>query len=632
MPKTRNPFQLRNRYYLLIDLAVLILSAVISFAVRLETLSFEPDMILGIVQYVAIAIPLRLIIFALMGMYARYWLNAGPSELLMVMGACVISGVIIWSVVLVVASAQAEISLLPRSVPVIDAMIVTIASVGTRFSARAYGHNYHRRRTDEPSKPASRVLIIGAGNTGMQVLYALENTAEPVSIIGFLDDDHNKIGTRVRGYRVLGGVDELRTIAEDHDVQQVLVAMPSAPGKVIRQIAETCKHLNLKYKIMPGVFELISGRVTVNSLRPVSIDDLLRRPQVNLKIDDIRDYIEGRCVLVTGGGGSIGSELARQLARFRPKQLILLGHGENSLFAAETRLRTEFPELPTHIMLADVRNIRRMEEVFNQWHPQVVFHAAAHKHVPMLETNPVEAVTNNVIGTCNMIKLCNQFEVDRMVMISTDKAVAPTNIMGMTKRTAEMLIILAAQRHPRRFAVVRFGNVLGSRGSIVPIFQQQIASGGPVTVTHPEITRFFMSIPEAVLLVLKAGISVERGPLFVLNMGDPIKIIDLARDMISLSGLQEGRDIEIEITELRPGDKMHESLFWDYERAEPIEDGSIFAARMPHEDYMLRINTLKTDIETLMDAARDHNEARVRKLLPDIVFSLSHAGEPTPIE
>src|SRR5579871_3317119 len=371
-------------------------------------------------------------------------------------------------------------SLVPRSIPFIDFLISSALVSISRFSLRAYHHTYLSRayRRNASRQEARQALIIGAGQTGLQVFDVLTQAASPVIPVGYLDDDPAKLGTVVHGLKVLGKISDLDGVVRDYHISLVIIAMPSAPGKVIREIALTCQHIGVEHQIVPGVYELVTGKVSVNTLRPVSIDDLLRREPIDLDMADIQGLLRGRCVLVTGAGGSIGSELSRQIARCQPARLLLLGHGENSLFSIENRIKAEFPGLSYQTLLVDVQDMKGLRAVFERWQPEVVFHAAAHKHVPMLESNVTAAIENNVRGTCNLVELCNRYSAERMILISTDKAVRPTSIMGMSKRVAELVMLNAALEHPGRFAAVRFGNVLGSRGSVVPIFQEQIAAGG----------------------------------------------------------------------------------------------------------------------------------------------------------
>jgi FlaA1/EpsC-like NDP-sugar epimerase len=628
MADKRVSFVFRNRYFGHIDIGIFTLSAVVSFSIRLESTNLSQDAWKGILLFLAIAAPVRLVIFLRYGMYGRYWKNAGPSELILVAYACLISGIATTTIIFIVSALWTESRVLvPRSIPFIDMLLVTILITVARFSLRAnhYLHNHRTHRQRGANTPAQRVLIIGAGQTGAQVLDVLDGPHSSADAVGFLDDDVNKVGTYVRGLKVLGKIGDLQHVVDGYDVNLVVIAIPSAPGKLIRRIAFACHEIGVAYKIMPGIYDLVSGKVSVNTLRPVSIDDLLRREPVALETEDIKRMLRGRCVMITGAGGSIGAELVQQIARCEPGCLLLVGHGENSLFVTQQRLKNNFPKVAYHLLLADVRDIQRMTGLFGQWRPEIVFHAAAHKHVPMLETNIIEAVSNNVIGTRNLVELCNRFEVERMVMISTDKAVNPTNVMGMTKRVAEIIVKNAAHKYPQRFAAVRFGNVLGSRGSVVPTFQQQIATGGPVTVTSEAMSRFFMSIPEAVLLVLKASVLIDYGPLFVLNMGEPVRIVDLAHDLIRLSGLEPERDIEVKITNPRPGEKFYEELYWPYESYQPIEQGAILSIHLSNEYSSQLFTEVSAQIQALIQATQDYNEDAVHKLLKDIAFAVPTA-------
>ncbi|HEY2981664.1 MAG TPA: nucleoside-diphosphate sugar epimerase/dehydratase, partial [Anaerolineales bacterium] len=376
------------------------------------------------------------------------------------------------------------------------------------------------------------------------------------------DDDPAKRGQEIYGVRVLGPIFELAAVLDEQRVDEVIIAIPSAPGRVVRLVTDVCRIKGIPSRTMPGIYELIGGKVSVSRLREVDITDLLRRDPVRVNDEAVGQALAGKRVLVTGAGGSIGRELCRQIARRGPSELVLLGHGENSIFEVLLELREDYPGLTILPIIADVRDHERLAAVFAEHRPQLVFHAAAHKHVPLMEANVSEAVTNNVIGTQNVVEVAAEANVERVVLISTDKAVQPTSIYGATKRLAEMLVLDAAARTGLPFTVVRFGNVLGSRGSIIPIFKKQIQRGGPLTITHPEMRRFFMTIPEAVYLVLQAASMGRGGELFVLNMGEPVRILDLAEDLIRLSGLEPGRDIEIVFTGTRPGEKLLEEL-WD---------------------------------------------------------------------
>ena len=410
---------------------------------------------------------------------------------------------------------------------------------------------------------------MGAGDAGRMLVRELHrNTQVGMKPAGFVDDDRRKHGMRIDGVPVLGGRHDIPALAQKHCIDQVIIAMPTAPGKALREIIAICDQIGVRTKTIPGMYELLDGKVSVNQLRSVQIEDLLRRVPVQADVAAVGAMLRGKRVLVTGGGGSIGSELCRQVLSCEPATLVILGHGENSVFEIQNELRSWIagsmnlvcaPQISA--VIADIRFPERVEAVFEQYRPEIVFHAAAHKHVPLMEAHPEEAVTNNVLGTRNVLNAALAAGVDRFVMISSDKAVNPTSVMGATKRVAELLVHQAARQSGRPYMAVRFGNVLGSRGSVVLTFKQQIAAGGPITVTHPEMRRYFMTIPEAVTLVLQAGVLGDGGEVFVLDMGEPIKVVDLAREMIKLSGLQVDNDIDIVFTGLRPGEKLFEELF-----------------------------------------------------------------------
>lgn len=617
---------LRNRHFLIIDVMIVFAAVAASYTLRLETLAFDETSWQGMMGYLALAVAVRTIVFYKYGMYARYWAVAGQAELVSAAMACFSSAILLISAVLALSVFYPSTAqYIPRSVPFIEAALTTLIVIAVRFSLRLY-HSRYWRRTHHTAQHAA--LIIGAGQTGIQVLDTLQQNGD-LTVVGFLDDDPRKIGTLVRGVRVLGSVDSLSHQVAAWQVKRIIIAIPSAPGRTIRRIAEQCRHLGIEPQIMPSIHELALGKFSISKLRPIQIDDLLRREPIHLETEDIRRQLEGKCVLITGAGGSIGTELARQAARWQPSQLILLGHGENSLFATSQRLRSEFPHLTQRIVLADIRNEQAMRAAFATHCPQIIFHAAAHKHVPLLETNVLEAVTNNIVGTQILLKLCNEFNVQRMVMLSTDKAVKPTSVMGMTKRCAELLILNAARQTPQRFAVVRFGNVLGSRGSVIPIFQQQIANGGPITLTSFNMRRFFMSIPEAALLVLKASVLTDSGPLFVLNMGEPVRILDVARDLIRLSGLEPDQDIEIVEVGIRPGEKLDEELFWTYEKRTLVESAAIFSVDFADQNGQCFVKEAAAQIEALVATADTLSEAEVQQALLTTVNLPYPASNPT---
>ncbi|ACV63629.1 polysaccharide biosynthesis protein CapD [Desulfofarcimen acetoxidans DSM 771] len=412
-----------------------------------------------------------------------------------------------------------------------------------------------------------KVLIVGAGVAGGIVADVLrQRTESDWQPVGFVDDDVKKQNLYLYGLPVLGNRHRIPAIVQETGVQQIIIAMPSVHGEVVRQIVEICHRTRTQLKILPGIYDLITGKIKISEIREIVVEDLLGRQPVSLNTEEIAGYLTGKVVLITGAGGSIGSELCRQLAVFKPRLLVLLGHGENSIYDIERELQEEYPTLALAAVIADIRDSSQISSIFSQYRPAVIFHAAAHKHVPLMEKNPEEAVKNNIIGTKTIAEAAHMVKAEIFVLISTDKAVNPSSIMGATKRVAEMIIQWMNGKSATKFVGVRFGNVLGSRGSVIPLFKKQIASGGPVTVTHPTMERYFMTIPEAVQLVIQAGSLANGGEVFILDMGKPVSIVELAKNLIRLSGYEPDRDIAIEYTGIRPGEKFSERLYSDQEQ------------------------------------------------------------------
>ena len=535
---------------------------------------------------------------------------------------------------------------MPRSIPLIDVLITFAVIASTRFALRAGAISARRAgKQHVASGPLQHVLIAGAGEAGAMVLRELrQNPQTGLLTIGFVDDDPVKHGVLLNGVRVLGGRSAIPELVRKHHVDQVIIAMPSAPGKSIRELVELCEAAGVRARIVPGIYELLGGTVRLTELRDVQIDDLLRREPVQTDTARVEALLRGKRVLVTGAGGSIGSELCRQILRCCPASLTLLGHGENSIFDIHNELRAELsgPDSPYPSgqrpqltpVIADVRFPERLQAVFLEHRPDVVFHAAAHKHVPLMEDNIADAITNNVLGTLRVVEASAAAGVSHFVLISTDKAVNPTSIMGATKRVAELIVQRAARTTGRAYVAVRFGNVLGSRGSVVPFFQKQIAAGGPVTVTHPDVKRFFMTIPEAVQLVLQAATMGQGEEVFVLDMGEPVRIVDLARDLIRLSGLEPDHDIKIRFTGLRPGEKLYEELFASSEQYGRTEHEKILRFGNGHCDEKdtegdagskaalpatLTDDVLSSKLEALFDAASCQDEESMRLALRSLV-------------
>ena len=409
-------------------------------------------------------------------------------------------------------------------------------------------------------------MIVGGGEAGRSLIGEIQNSKYlNQQVICIIDDDPKKQGKYIKGIRIVGDRNSIQRNVKRYNIQQIIITIPSAGSTALRPILDICKETDCELMIIPGVYQLVNGEVRASKLRPVNINDLLGREEIQVNLDEVMGYVAGKVIMVTGGGGSIGSELCRQIAEHRPKQLIIFDIYENNAYEIQQELKRKHPELDLVVLIGSVRDENRIESIFEKYHPEIIYHAAAHKHVPLMEDSPNEAIKNNVLGTYKMVMMADRFHAKRFVMISTDKAVNPTNIMGASKRICEMIIQTYNKMSETEFVAVRFGNVLGSNGSVIPLFKKQIAEGGPVTVTDPEIIRYFMTIPEAVSLVLQAGAYAQGGEIFVLDMGEPVKILDLAKNMIRLSGLKLGQDIEIEFTGLRPGEKLYEELLMDEE-------------------------------------------------------------------
>ena len=589
---------MRNRYILLADVVFIACAALGAYALRFDWWFFRARH--EVWPFLIAALIAKPLVFGLCGMYRRYWPYASTSELLVVAMSNVLASTLL-AVLVPVGLAFNEIAEFPRTVLPIDFLLTLTFTGGIRFFVRVLAESQTRaRKSGRQRGRARRLLIVGAGDAGALVAReARRNPQLGFEIVGFLDDDPTKFGKRIAGERVLGTVKSLEHAIRTYKADEVAIAMPTAPGAVIRSLLETCRRLNVPSKTVPGVFELLGDRVSVSKLRNVQITDLLRRSQV-AGSGLIPAGLADRVVLVTGAGGSIGSELCRQVARARPRLLILLGHGENSIFDIERELVYMNPGLPTIPVIADIRDGRRIRDVFLEHRPAVVFHAAAHKHVPLMEGNPDEAVTNNVLGTARVAQAAIEAGADRFVLISSDKAVSPTSIMGASKRLAEEYVRAISRGHDRAFVVVRFGNVLGSRGSVVPLFQQQIERGGPITITHPDMRRFFMTIPEAVHLVLQAAGLGRGGEVFVLNMGDLVPVVEMARDLVRLSGL-EPDEVPIVYTGIRPGEKMIEELWEEDAEIEATSHADVFRVR---EQQRSDIQTWLTEVATAA-AARE---------------------------
>ena len=580
---------------LIVDVITIIGVALISLLIRFDgyiTSHYLHQMIdalpIMVISYIVMLLSMHL--------YTRIWRYAGMREMVAVLIATTLGAGLFYTGMYVFDKS------LPRSIYLIS----WILSTGVIGIGRMVLHYIAMRYGGKQSTDADMVntLIIGAGDAGATIAREIERYHKRSrKVIGFIDDDESKFNRLMGGVRILGNRHDIPSIVKENKVKEIIIAMPSVTRNEIRNIMEICSPLKCKVNTLPGMYQLLDDEVLVSHLHPVSIEDLLERDEVRLDMDIVEHYIRDKVILVTGAGGSIGSEICRQIMRVGPKQLLLLGHGENSIYLINQELKNIYKDGPIIPIIADIRDKQQLDQIFTQYNPQVVFHAAAHKHVPLMEIQPMAAVLNNIYGTRNVADVAGRHGVERFVMISTDKAVNPTSVMGATKRVAEKVIISMNDTYDTKYITVRFGNVLGSRGSVIPLFKKQIEAGGPVTVTDPEMTRYFMTIPEASQLVLQAGAMGKGGEVFLLDMGEPVKIIDLARNMIRLSGLEPDKDIHIKITGLRPGEKKYEELLTSEEGTNRTNHTKIFEAALETVDrdwLMKKIGTFDS-CETDMD-------------------------------
>ncbi len=526
-------------------------------------------------KLLAISLAIRTIVHWRLGLFHGLWRYSGSRDLRLLILAATIS-----SLSYSAAWAFMRSSTFPRSIFVLDWAFSILVVGGMRFLIRTIREVTIQNTLPNNGAPRRRLLVIGAGDAGemlmREIVRIYGRRYEP---LGFLDDNPSKHGEHIHGVRVIGPIDRVTEVAETQKIDEIILAIPSLRGREMRRILEICRPIGAQIRTLPGVANLIDGRVTVTQLAEVNIEDLLGREPVVLDTEELAEFLNDRVAVVTGAGGSIGSELCRQVCRFGPKRLVLIEQAENSLFHIERALRAEFPNVDLVPCIADICDTKRIDAVFAAEKPEVVFHAAAHKHVPLMEANPGEAVKNNVFGTRKLADIADRHGVEKFVMVSTDKAVNPTSVMGVSKRVAEIYVQSLSQRSRTQFVTVRFGNVLGSAGSVVPLFREQIARGGPITVTHPEMQRYFMTIPEACQLVMQAGAMGGGGEIFVLDMGEPVKIVDLARDLIRLSGYEPDQDIEIKFTGVRPGEKLFEEIAVDEENVDKTKHPKIYVGR-----------------------------------------------------
>lgn len=604
----------RRFFLVLIDAILVNLAYLGALYIRFE--GFPPEHLHFYFKGVFFTTLIHLVVNYVFGLYRRSWQYASIGELLAIVGAASAGVILNLGLVFVLFKYST-----PRSVLLVTWLLNIALLGGSRFAKRVYRHQA-RQLNAEPCDEETNVLIVGAGDGGVLVARELRNHyAQSAKIVGFIDDDPVKLGQRILGYSVLGRTEDIPTLVREYNVDEIIISMPSVSRKVVREIVNIAQPTGKVIKILPGVYDLIDGNVTVQRIREVQLEDLLGRDPVEADLQGMGAYITNRVVLVTGAGGSIGSELCRQVLTLKPKQLVLLDNCENNMYDIELELRatTKVPLIP---LVKDIRDGQAIQEVFELYQPEVIFHAAAHKHVPLMEINPEEAIKNNVYGTFQVAWAAHKYKAKRFVLVSTDKAVNPTSIMGASKRIAEMIIQYLDTLSSTNYVAVRFGNVLGSRGSVIPLFKKQILAGGPVTVTHQEMIRYFMTIPEAVQLILQAGVLAKGGEIFVLDMGDPVKILDLATTLIRLSGYEPYMDIDIKITGMRPGEKLFEELLTAEEGINATNHQRIFVAKPVDLNITLLEDTVKSfQQDALASLPKEQQDTAnfIREFLPDFI-------------
>lgn len=618
--KKSEPFDqqlfLRRVLLIMYDVVAIFAAGALTILLRfnLNYAAIELQYIQMMWKYLPINIVCTLLIFAAFKLYSSMWQYAGPLEagnVLMASAASTVAQFIGYNLLGMPMF---------RSYYFIYVIVFMFLILASRFAYRFLRMVKNNRLTH---KTGNRIMIIGAGESCNMLIKEITNSSYINGQVKCLiDDDPAKIGKYVQGIKVVGNRDTILHNARKYEIDEIIIALPSASKKNIKEITNICKESDCELKILPGMYQLVNGEVGISNLRHVEVEDLLGREPITVNVDSIAEYVRGKVVLVTGGGGSIGSELCRQIARHIPKQLIILDIYENNAYDIKQELERKYPRLNLEVLIGSVRNTSRVNYIFEKYHPDIVYHAAAHKHVPLMEDSPNEAIKNNVFGTLKTVRAADKYGTQRFVLISTDKAVNPTNIMGASKRMCEMIVQMYNTRSKTEFVAVRFGNVLGSNGSVIPLFKKQIAHGGPVTVTHPDIIRYFMTIPEAVSLVIEAGLYAKGGEIFVLDMGEPVKILDLAENLIRLSGYTPYDDIPIVFTGLRPGEKLYEELLMDEEGLKDTQNKMIHIGRPIEIDE----ERFEKELEALKRAT-DKEEEDIRPLIKQIVPTYNPKGE-----
>lgn len=591
--KDRIQLLVRRFFLFLTDTFLLNACVYLSLIMRFDVgiVSIEPQYISNYVENMLPYTIMSLLIFWLFRLYHSLWQYASIAEVYRIAEACIIVELVHF------LSNKIAGNMLPRSCYFNAAIYLIIAICASRFMYRMIRTVLNKYRN---IKTSNNVMIIGAGEATNVIMREMQNSSYLANsnIACIIDDDRRKVGKYIRGVKVIGTRDKIKEAAKLYDIDEIIFAIPSASNEVKRDILNICKETDCTLKILPGVYQMVDGEINVNSIRNVDVLDLLGRDPIEVDIESIMDYVKDKVIMVTGGGGSIGSELCRQLVSHKPKQLIIFDIYENNAYDIQQELKINYPDANVVTLIGSIRNVSRLESVFAQYKPDIVYHAAAHKHVPLMEVSPDEAVKNNVVGTWNVARMADKYGVKKFVMISTDKAVNPTNVMGATKRICEMIVQTYNEISKTDFVAVRFGNVLGSNGSVIPLFKRQIEAGGPVTVTDPNIIRYFMTIPEAVSLVLQAGAYAKGGEIFILDMGEPVKIDDLAKNLIRLSGYTLGVNMEIKYTGLRPGEKLYEELLMKEEGLQETDNKLIHIGKpieFDKENFFDNLEKLKEE-------------------------------------
>ena len=614
--KDRIQLLVRRFFLFLTDTFLLNACVYLSLIMRFDVgiVSIEPQYISNYVENVLPYTIMSLLIFWLFRLYHSLWQYASIAEVYRIAEACIIVEVVHF------LSNKIMGNMLPRSCYFNAAIYLIIAICASRFMYRMIRTVLNKYRN---IKTSNNVMIIGAGEATNVIMREIQNSSYLANsnIACIIDDDRRKVGKYIRGVKVIGTRDKIKEAAKLYDIDEIIFAIPSASNEVKRDILNICKETDCTLKILPGVYQMVDGEINVNSIRNVDVLDLLGRDPIEVDIESIMGYVKDKVIMVTGGGGSIGSELCRQLVSHKPKQLIIFDIYENNAYDIQQELKINYPDANVVTLIGSIRNVSRLESVFAQYKPDIVYHAAAHKHVPLMEVSPDEAVKNNVVGTWNVARMADKYGVKKFVMISTDKAVNPTNVMGATKRICEMIVQTYNEISKTDFVAVRFGNVLGSNGSVIPLFKRQIEAGGPVTVTDPNIIRYFMTIPEAVSLVLQAGAYAKGGEIFILDMGEPVKIDDLAKNLIRLSGYTLGVDMEIKYTGLRPGEKLYEELLMKEEGLQETDNKLIHIGKPIEFDK----ENFFDNLEKLKEEAYSET-GNIRELIKEVVPTY-HPGE-----